>query len=308
MREILKDTMVAAFAAAPSGEWVVSSNGFYRSTDGGKRWTRVGPDVDMAGALHVAEDGLYGIGTTLFGPGGQPRLAEGDVISGLYRSRDAGATWTPVRTWKARELELSGVSRTPKGTLLIGHGAQLGMQGRRGISRSVDGGKTWSSVTSEGGALGFAAGADGTLYAADANGVLVSTDDGASWKRSAHAETTVSVRVKGGSLFAGGLGGLYRSDDRAKTWTPIDAFKGKVAMPIVLPEAKLAVLTQALDTGVNALMVSLDSGKTWKPATAKIPAGVFDSALSDGSAIVLVRRNGVLRSTDGGMTFQSVFP
>jgi hypothetical protein len=308
MREFLKDAIILGFAATPSGEWLVSSNSLYRSKDG-KTWTLVGPEIDMGGAVHVASDGIYAVGTDSYSPDRKVRLPEGDRVVGLYRSTDAGATWKVVHAWKQAELEPTAVLRTPKGALVVGHGSLFGV-GKKGIVRSTDDGRTWVSASSQAWVLAMDAAPDGALYAATDDGVLVSADDGASWTPTSRTEMTALVRAQGAVLYAGGINGLHRSADKGKTWTLVDSTKETVALPVVLSKEKVGVVTQSMTTGEVALQLSRDGGKTWTAAGSKLEPMTVDVVFSDGRAIYLGTRRGkgVLRSGDDGATFEKIFP
>lgn len=304
-REMAKDH-VLGFAALPSGEWLVSSSGLYRSIDKGKVWNRVGPEIDLGGAIHVAPDGVYAVGTALYQPDGKTRMAEGEALVGLYRSQDAGATWTAVHAGKQAVWNPTTVLRTPKGALVTAH-SSFGATGKTGIVRSRDDGKTWDLAGSPGLVFGFEAAADGTLFGASDSGVLVSADDGASWTKSEPDDVMVSVRARGSLALAGSLKGLYRSTDNGRTWIPADPFKELVSLPVFLSHGKVAVVTQSMTTGDVALMLSRDDGKSWTRAS-PIPTPVVDGVFTDGTAIYVGTRRGLLRSADDGKTFATIFP
>jgi photosystem II stability/assembly factor-like uncharacterized protein len=310
IREFLKDAAILGFAALPSGEWLVSSNSLYRSVDSGKTWTRVGPQIDMGGALHLAPDGgLYTMGTSFFSPDGKVTLPKDQRAVGLYRSRDAGATWSVLHTWKSSELEPLALLRTPTGTLLLGSGALFEENSKKGILRSTDDGKTWVLGKSEALVFSFEVAADGTLYAASDDGVLASTDDGASWTTTGHTQMTPLVRTQDGVLLAGSLNGLYRSTDKGKTWAVSDSFREHVALPIVVAKDKIAAVAQSMTTSEVTLLLSRDGGQTWKTAPGKIAPMVVDVVFSDGKALYLgARRQGILRSGNDGESFEKVFP
>ena len=305
-REMAKDH-VLGFAALPSGEWLVSSSGLYRSVDRGKAWSRVGPEIDLGGAIHVAADGVYAVGTVLYQPDGKTRMAEGEPVVGLYRSQDAGATWTAVRTGKQAVWNPTAVLRTPRGALVTAHGS-LGVTGQAGIMRSRDDGKTWVPAGSHGLVFGFEAAADGTLFGGSDSGVLVSVDDGASWTASKPDDAMISVRSRGSLALAGSLNGLYRSTDSGKTWTLSDPFKALVTLPVFLSPGKVAAVTQSMTTGEVKLLLSKDDGKSWTTAASQVPALTVDGLFTDGTAIYLGTRRGLLRSADDGKTFATIFP
>src|SRR5262249_30174137 len=75
-----------------------AERGVYRSTDGGKTWTRVLPPDGLSGASDVYID--YGdpqVVYALFGGGGFGAApAASTPGTGAFKSVDGGATWQPV--------------------------------------------------------------------------------------------------------------------------------------------------------------------------------------------------------------------
>jgi len=126
--------------------------GVFRSTDGGRTWTKVlfkNPDT---GAIDLAADpadpqivyaALYQARRT---PWEQYPPDEGPA-SGLYKSTDGGATWTP--------LGGHGLPAGPVGRigLAVGRGgrvyALIGAKTGAGLYRSDDGGATWRLASSD---------------------------------------------------------------------------------------------------------------------------------------------------------------
>ena len=129
-----------------------AERGVFRSTDGGRTWTRVlyqSPDV---GAIDLAADpgdprvvyaALYQARRT---PWEQYPPDEGPE-SGLYKSTDGGATWTPISG--------HGLPAGPFGRigLAIGRGgrvyALIGARTSAGLYRSDDGAATWQLAGSD---------------------------------------------------------------------------------------------------------------------------------------------------------------
>ena len=74
--------------------WSGDNSGLFKSTDGGATWTQ------LAGGLPTTADGLgrLGIGISPSNPRRMYVTATAGAKSGLYRSDDAGATWTRTTT------------------------------------------------------------------------------------------------------------------------------------------------------------------------------------------------------------------
>ena len=145
------------YVAALGHAWGPSeARGVYRTTDGGASWERVLYTSDRAGSTALAMDPhhpevLY---ANLWQAQRSPHaLHSGGEHSGLWRSTDAGATWT----W----TELTHHTGFPRGLL-----------GKIGVAASpAQPGRVWAIVE--------ARGEDGS----DAGGIYRSDDWGDSWER-----------------------------------------------------------------------------------------------------------------------------
>ncbi len=127
--------------------------GIYKSTDAGEHWTRIldkGPDVGIADLAMAMGDPNILFATTwnahrppwstyapLEGPG-----------NALYRSTDAGATWTaisghglPTETWGRTGIAVSSDGRRVYVT--------IDAKGQAGLYRSDDGGDSWTLASSD---------------------------------------------------------------------------------------------------------------------------------------------------------------
>ena len=178
-------------------------DGLYRSQDGGRTWAAYalqGQDamnlkrasrgtIWTAGHLVFAKSGDGGETWTDLRPGTLPNLdlhgfavdpKDPDTLyaaaagAGLYRSRDAGATFELV----SQEVggAVFGLAATPDGRILAG-------DGDRGLLESSDGGETWRQVL-RAAVAGLAVNAkDPRRILATGPGIHLSTDGGATWRR-----------------------------------------------------------------------------------------------------------------------------
>jgi photosystem II stability/assembly factor-like uncharacterized protein len=140
-------------STAGAGAAVVAERGVYRSSNGGRTWTRVLPADGLLGASDVYIDyrdpqivyALLASGAP-FAPAPQPAGS-----SSVYKSTDGGGTWQPVGVRGlpdgARISALAPASGTQGRRLyaMAGTGGRGG--GSRGLYRSDDGGETWTLGT-----------------------------------------------------------------------------------------------------------------------------------------------------------------
>ena len=145
------------YVAAPGHLWGPNrERGLYKSVDGGRTWTLILSRDDNTGAVDVAIDptdsrivyaALYQHRRTPFG------FVGGGPGSGLYKSTDAGATWTPLTNGlpsgtigrtsisiyrKDPRVVYVSIEQGLRYTSSISYGKRLG-----GVYRSDDRGDTW---------------------------------------------------------------------------------------------------------------------------------------------------------------------
>jgi photosystem II stability/assembly factor-like uncharacterized protein len=225
------------YAAANNG-------GVWKTTDAGRVWTPIFDDqpTGSIGALAVAPsrpDTLY-VGS---GEGLQrPDLSVGD---GIYKSTDAGKTWTHLGLRDAQQIAALAVHpRDPERVYAAVLGHPYGPNAERGIFRSTDGGRTWAKVLYKDENTGASAVAldpsdpdvvYAVLWAArqgpwengewqgPESGLFKSLDGGTTWKK----------LVKGLPTFAEGLGriGVCVSPvDPRRLYATVDASREKAGI------------------------------------------------------------------------------
>jgi photosystem II stability/assembly factor-like uncharacterized protein len=141
------------YVAAPGPLWKGGGErGLYKTTDGGKTWSqsliKVGdytgcsdiimdprnPDILLA-ATHQRQRRYFG-------------MIHGGPESALWRSIDAGKTWTQVRGgFPQGDLGRIGLDRAPSNLNMI-YAQVEGSEGRGGLYRSMDNGVTWEKRNS----------------------------------------------------------------------------------------------------------------------------------------------------------------
>src|SRR5215471_18866334 len=122
------------------------NGGVWRSTDYGSTWVPLFDDqpTGSIGAIAVAPsnpDIIYiGSGAGII----RPDLATGD---GVYKSTDAGATWTRLGLRQTAMIANIAVDpANPDRLFVAALGHPYGPNAERGVFRSVDGGKTFEKV------------------------------------------------------------------------------------------------------------------------------------------------------------------
>jgi photosystem II stability/assembly factor-like uncharacterized protein len=230
------------------------SGGVWKTTDGGLSWDPLfdKQTISSIGSIAVADSDpnvIYaGTGEACI----RGNISYGD---GVYKSTDAGKTWTNVGLKETRHIGAVIIHPTnPDIVFVAALGHTYGPNPERGIFRTRDGGKSWEKVLYINDHTGgieivfdphnphvlFAAMWEGwrtpwTLNSGgDKSGLYRSNDDGTTWK---HIEGNgmpegplgrIGVSVSGAdsnivyALIEAKNGGLYRSEDGGEKWTMIN--------------------------------------------------------------------------------------
>ncbi|HWS86490.1 MAG TPA: hypothetical protein VN282_05985 [Pyrinomonadaceae bacterium] len=167
----------------------------------------------------------------------------------------------------------------------------------------------------------LAAAPDGTLYARTRGNLWASADGGRSWTDFEQLPQNnlrhFALDAKGGVYAVFGGEGVYRSNDKGKTWANITTGLPEhetMSLIAVGPKGQLAV-----NSYKAGLYVSSDGGKTWKkggaglPTLSRKPLNLESLAFTPSGTLVAglehfgTREDVALsRSDDGGMTFTQV--
>jgi photosystem II stability/assembly factor-like uncharacterized protein len=140
-------TAVVGIPGNPNVFYVgAASGGIFKSTDAGIHWDPVfdGQPVASIGSLAIAatDPNIVWAGT------GEPFIRSHiSVGQGIYKSLDAGKTWTLAGLEKTGRIGNVIIDpRNPDVVLACALGHAYGPQQERGVFRTTDGGKTWTHV------------------------------------------------------------------------------------------------------------------------------------------------------------------
>lgn len=278
-----------------------TGGGVWKTVDGGATWATVGDGqfkTSSVGALAVAPsnpDVVY-VGF------GEVQL-RGNVIQGdgVYRSADAGKTFTPVGLQATRTIGRIRVHPTnPDVVWVAALGDPYAATPDRGVYRSVDAGATWTRVLFRDERAGAV---DLVLDARNPDVLFASL-----WEvsRTPH------------SLSSGGPGsGLFTSIDGGLTWTEISrrpglpsGVLGKIGVSVSGADSRrVYAIIEAVDGGVFA---SDDGGQQWRRVSddrnLRQRAFYYTRVYADPVArdTVYVLNVNFHKSTDGGRTFKNI--
>jgi len=234
----------------------VVNGGVWKTTDYGRTWIPIFDDqpTGSIGAIAVApsDPNIIYVGS---GEGLQrPDLSTGN---GIYKSTDAGKTWTHLGLRNGQQIPQIIVDpRDPNRLFVAVLGHPYGPNDERGLYRSTDGGRTFQRIwyrDENTGAIDVAYGANdpSTLYLATwesrqapwengvwqgpGSGLLKSIDGGSTWTPIMNGLPTfaeglgrigLAVAPSDGrrlyvTIDAGGRSGIYRSDNAGGSWRKV---------------------------------------------------------------------------------------
>src|ERR1039458_5208167 len=230
-----------------------ASGGIWKTSDGGVHWSPIFDDqpVSSVGALAVATSNpdVVWAGT------GEPWIRSHISIgNGVYKSTDAGRTWTHMgldATGRVGRIVIDPTN--PDIVFIAAQGHSYGPQQERGVYRTQDGGKTWQRV----------------LFVDENTGAIDIVMDptnsrvlfAAMWQLELHTW---------GRTSGGPGGGIFVSRDGGSTWTrlkcnglPVHPV-GKIGLAIARSNPNRVYALIETGDGVPVNGEPADNGELWR--------------------------------------------
>ena len=297
-------TAIAGVRTQPCTFYMGSTGGgVWKTTDCGIRWTPTSDgqiETGSIGAIDVSDSNpnVVYVGT------GSAAIRSNVIIGrGLYKSADAGRTWTLVGLRDAGQIGSVVVHPTnPDVVWVAALGSPYGPTDERGVYKTTDGGKTWTR----------------TLFVNRETGARVVA---VSWTNpnEVYAGMYRAFR-KGLDIVSGGPaseGGIYKSRDGGASWTKLEfglpqKLIGKIDIDVSRSNPAVAYAMIEAPGPEGGLYSTADSGATWALVnnSQRLRARPFyfhyvDINPKDENEI-WVNELGLHKSTDGGKTFTPV--
>jgi photosystem II stability/assembly factor-like uncharacterized protein len=230
--------------------------GVWKTTDYGRVWMPIF-DEQPSGSIGAIDVSISNPNVVYVGSGEglqRPDLATGD---GMYRSNDAGKTWTHLGLRDAQQIPRIAIDPTnPERLFVAALGHPYGPNSERGIFRSTDGGKSFQKVLFKD---DYTGGADVVLAPNDPNTVYA-----ALWSHQYGPWENGS--------FTGATSGLFKSTDGGATWKQLTngiptAAQGLGRIQIAVSPSDPKRLYVVATASTPALLRSDDSGESWHVVT-----------------------------------------
>ncbi|HLJ47208.1 MAG TPA: hypothetical protein VKU01_14425 [Bryobacteraceae bacterium] len=293
----------AGVATQPNVFYIgVVNGGVWKTTDFGRTWKPIfdSQPTGSVGAVAVApsKPNIIYVGS---GEGLQrPDLSVGD---GIYKSTDAGATWTHLGLRDGQQIPRIAVdSHNPDRIFVAVLGHPYGPNPERGIYRSTNGGQSFEKVLFKDENTG---GCDVAIDPSNPNTVYAALWEARQgpWENGAWTGTN---------------GGIFKSTDGGTTWNKLTNGLPESGVTqanlAIAPKEPNRIYASVAMGQATAIYRSDDAGATWTRATTdprpaqRIGGGDLSVPAVDPSNpdIVYVASTVTWRSTDGGKTWTGI--
>ena len=275
--------------------------GLWKTSDAGQRWENISDGYFETGSVGAVAVSASNPNIIYCGMGEHaPRGVMTSYGDGVYKSTDAGKTWTKMGLEATQHISRIRIHPTnPDIVFVAAQGALYGPTRERGIYKSVDGGRNWKLV----------------LFVNELTGCAELSMDlhtpevlyAAMWHHQRKPDQVVS----------GGPGsGLYKSVDGGETWTRthkgLPEEKGKMAIAVSHsnPQKVYALIESDSGKDKGGLFVSRNAGGSWEKVSgdhrlvqrAWYYIEVFPDPNDEHTVYVMSAP--ALRSIDGGKTWE----
>lgn len=276
-----------------------TGGGVWKTTDSGNNWFNISDGYFKSpsiGAINVYQKDpkIVYIGT------GSDGIRSNIIVGkGLYKSSDSGNSWDHIGLENSGQIGAVEIHPDdPNRVLVAAIGQPFKNNTERGLYETKDGGKTWDKILYISDSIGivdveYAPDDPNTIYAAswrverkpwtiisgsENGGAYKSVDGGKNWNKidlgiaskyigkidfavSKSAPDRLFVMVEASD----GKGGLYKSEDRGKTFKHMNNREELVNRPFYYLNVESNPLnSDILYSNANRFMISRDAGKSWR--------------------------------------------
>lgn len=246
-------TAVAGHAKQPGTFYMgATGGGVWKTTDYGVTWVPISDGQIATGSIGAIRVAASDPNVVYVGTGSEAIRSNVIVGKGVYRSADAGKTWTHAGLANVGQIGAIEVDpRNADVAYVAALGDPFGRSPDRGVYRTRDGGKSWQKV----------------LFVADSVGAVdlamnpSSPDEiyAGMWRAERKPWTIISgARV----------GGVYKTTDGGDHWTQLTnglprGLRGKLSIDVARSNPKVVYVLIEAEPSEAGVYRSDDAGATW---------------------------------------------
>ena len=276
-----------------------TGGGIWKTTDYGQNWTNISDGQLPVGSIGAIEVSPSDPKIIFAGTGSSKIRSNVSIGRGIFKSVDAGKTWSFSGLRDVGQIATVRVHPTDPNILFVAAlGSPFVPNTERGVFKSIDGGKNWKKVLYVSDSTGAA---DVELQPGNPNVLFASM-----WHGQRKPWTIVSGAREGG---------IYKSVDGGETWTklggglPAELFgRSNVSISNAAPNRIYALIEALPGAGVYR---SDDAGSSWKlvNGAGNLTTRPFYYTTFAADPVnpdqLWVGNEGWFKSTDAGKTFRS---
>ncbi len=278
-----------------------TGGGVWKTTDGGMTWAPVSDAFFTSGSIGAIAVAESDPNVVYVGTGESPIRGNVSPGDGVYKSTDAGRTWSFIGLRNAGQIGAIRVyPSNPDLVYVAVLGHAFGPNADRGVFRSRDGGLSWEKV----------------LFRGDSAGAIDLAMDPVN-PRILYAAFWQVVRRPWTMESGGPASGLFKSTDGGDTWTELTrnpgmprGIIGKIGVTVShMNHDRLWAIVEADSGGVFR---SDDAGATWtrvnEDRRLRQRAWYYSHIHADPQSndVVYVLNTSLYRSVDGGRTYATI--
>jgi len=295
---------IAGVPGQPSLFYMAAVNGgVWKTSDAGNTWTPIFDEAGGSGSVGAIAIAPSNPNVIYVGSGEglqRPDLAVGD---GIYKSTDAGKSWTHLGLRDAQQITAMVIDpKDSERVYVAAQGHPYGPNAERGVFRSTDGGKSFEKVLYKDEDVGAA-----ELVMDPANPQILYA---ALW-----AARVAPWEVRSGSSIYIAGSGLYKSTDGGSSWKPLtkglptgEEKLGRIGLAIAPSDPNRLYASVEADKGAGVYR-SNDAGESWTLVNGdhriggRGPGAMGIGIAPDNPDVLYVLNTASWKSTDGGKTF-----
>ncbi len=231
-----------------------TGGGVWKTTDGGVTWINISDGFFKVSSIGSVEVSLSDPNVVYVGTGSASPRGNISTGRGVYKSTDAGKTWT------LRGLETEGQigklqihPQDPDLVYAAVLGNIFGPNPERGVYRTTDGGKSWERI-----------------HSVDEKTGCIDLVMDPNNPRILYAGFWQAERKPWTLIDGGDKGGVWKTTDAGATWTRLEGglpngVVGRVGIAVSpVNSDRVWVIQESVDETKGGIYVSEDGGKTWK--------------------------------------------